>query len=193
MNTLKSNLKPERWVDLYADALFRFACKRINQRETAKELVQETFLSALKALPDFKGDVSEKNWLYTILKNKIIDYYRKKTPVYIEDLTTNEKEYNYSFDDSGHWKPEKSKPGWITNENDVLLNKEFMQVLAMCRKKLNEIQDAAFSMKYIDETNSDEICKELNISSSNYWVIIHRAKLMLRACIQKNWLNETEN
>lgn len=190
MNTLKSNLKPELWVDLYADALFRFACKRINQRETAKELVQETFLSALKALPDFKGDVSEKNWLYTILKNKIIDYYRKKTPVYIEDLTTSENEYSYSFDDSGHWKPENNKPGWITNENDVLLNNEFMRVLAMCRKKLNEIQDAVFSMKYIEETNSDEICNELNISSSNYWVIMHRAKLQLRACIQKNWLNE---
>ncbi|MBX7204664.1 MAG: sigma-70 family RNA polymerase sigma factor [Bacteroidia bacterium] len=190
MNTIKSNLNPELWVDLYADSLFRYACKRINQRETAKELVQETFLAALKALPNFKGAISEKNWLYTILKNKIIDYYRKKTPVYIEDFTTNEKEYSYSFDDSGHWKQEKSKPGWIANENDVLLNKEFMQVLAKCRQKLNEIQDAVFSMKYIDETNSEEICKELNITTSNYWVIMHRAKLLLRACIQKNWLNE---
>ena len=65
---------------------------------------------------------------------------------------------------------------------------EFMHVLNECKNRLNEVQNAVFTMKYIDGEDSEMICKELNISSSNYWVLVHRAKLKLRECLEKNWM-----
>ena len=67
--------------------------------------------------------------------------------------------------------------------------KEFYKILDYCKKKLQEMQHNVFVMKYMEDLDAEEICKVLNISSSNYWVIIHRAKLQLRKCIEQNWVN----
>ncbi len=72
-----NNLEPNSWVDNYADYLYRYAQSRVNDSAVAEDLVQETFLSAWKARERFEGRSSEKTWLSSILKNKIIDYYRK--------------------------------------------------------------------------------------------------------------------
>jgi len=70
-------LSPSEWISNYADALYAYAKPRVNDAQLAEDLVQETFLSAWKARDGFKGEASEKSWLFTILKNKIIDHYRK--------------------------------------------------------------------------------------------------------------------
>ena len=67
--------------------------------------------------------------------------------------------------------------------------KEFYGILDFCKKKLQEMQQSVFVMKYMDDLSAEEICKVLNISSSNYWVLIHRAKLQLRKCLELNWIN----
>ena len=81
-------------------------------------------------------------------------------------------------------------PGeWGIDYQDKLETNEFYSVLNECKKKLQDLQQSVFSMKYLEELESVEICKALGISSSNYWVLIHRAKLQLRACLEKNWIN----
>lgn len=177
-------LNPVDWVSKYSDELFGFAFFRVSNEETARDLIQDTFLSALRNQDSFKGEISEKNWLYFILKNKIIDHYRKnaKTPLTRINDQQNEDEF---FDESGHWKKELLPNPFSQAVNSQQHSFEFYEILEKCKKKLTEIQINLFSMKFLDEMESEEICKELEISSSNYWVLIHRIKLKIRKCIEK--------
>jgi len=181
-------LSPSEWISNYDDALYAYAKPRVNDAQLAEDLVQETFLSAWKARDGFKGEASEKSWLFTILKNKIIDHYRKKSKDIIQ-TGTGQDATDYFFNDAEHW-TEKDQPlNWGLEGADRLQQKEFYQVLENCKKKLQQQQQAVFVMKYMEDMDADEICKALNITSSNYWVLIHRAKLGLRACLEKNWIN----
>jgi RNA polymerase sigma-70 factor (ECF subfamily) len=179
------------WIEEYSDALFKFACNRVGDRETAKDLVQETFLSALQNLESFRGESSQKTWLISILKNKIIDYYRKSTkgksvPLIDEGGTSELDKY---FDEEGEWKSSAGPVSWNASGYQILRSKEFLEILQKCLSKLSDDRRSVFVSKYLDELESDEICKQLELTSSNYWVIMHRAKLQIRQCIEKNWIN----
>jgi len=178
------------WVEEYADAIFKFARVRVGDRETAKDLVQETFLSALQNIESFRGDSSQLTWLTAILKNKIIDYYRKRktansVPFIDEDGTSELDKY---FDEEGEWKSSAGPVSWNASGYQILRSKEFLETLQRCLSKLSDHGRSVFVSKYIDELDSEEICKQLDLTSSNYWVIMHRAKLQIRQCIEKNWL-----
>lgn len=186
MTAGKNILNPKLWVKTYADALFNFASIRVNDKEAAKDLVQETFLAALRNIDTFKGEISEKNWLYMILKNKIIDHYRKKASSLISQIESSSNENEY-FDEENHWQQNKLPKEWRIDYNSTLDSNEFLEILQQCMKRLSELLNMVFSMKYLDEKESDEICKELKITASYYWVILHRSKLQLRDCIEKKW------
>jgi RNA polymerase sigma-70 factor (TIGR02943 family) len=177
-------LNPKDWVAKYSDELFGFAYMRVSDEETARDLIQDTFLSALRNLETFKGEISEKNWLYFILKNKIIDHYRRNAKSPLTRIDVNESTDEY-FDESGHWKKEALPNPFNQSVNNQQHSFEFFEILEKCKRKLNELQLNLFSMKFLDEIDSKEICKELEISPSNYWVIIHRLKLKIRKCIEK--------
>ena len=72
-------LDPDHWVDAYGDYLYRCALQKVRDPAIAEDLVQETFLAALKSQKSFQGKASEKNWLVGILKNKVMDFWRKKS------------------------------------------------------------------------------------------------------------------
>ena len=181
-------LNPDKWVELYADALYSYTLPRVNDAALAEDLVQETFLSAWKARDGFKGDASEKSWLFTIIKNKIIDHYRKKAKDIVQPIADKDHSDGF-FDEADHW-TKGDKPGeWGIDFNDAVDNKDFYRVLDACKKKLQQIQQSVFVMKYMEDLDSAEICKALGITASNYWVLIHRAKLQLRTCLEKNWIN----
>lgn len=191
MSETKHHLKAEEWVDNYADMLFGYTVVRVKDEGIAEDIVQDTFLSAWNAREGYKGEASEKNWLFTILRNKITDHYRKLNRANVdfglEDDTQN------LFSENGHWTGDSAKKitDWKSeNVSQRVESKEFVQVLTRCRKKLKEIQNAVFTMKYLDDLDSSQICKVLGITSSNYWVLMHRAKLNLRNCIQKNWIDK---
>lgn len=187
MTQTENILNPKQWVKNYADTLYRFAVLRVNNEETAKDLVQETFLSALKNVENFRGEISEKNWLFTILKNKIIDHYRKKATSLVSQIDELLETANAYFDEEDHWKESTCPNDWKTDYSSPVESEEFQEILNKCLGKLSELMKIVFTMKYMDEKESEEICKELQISSSNYWVIMHRAKLQLRSCLEKNW------
>ena len=187
---VEKSLDSKRWVEQYANQLFKFAVSRIGNSELAKDLVQDTFLSALKNADGFRGDISEKNWLYTILKNKIIDHYKSKARAITSSLNEQLEKMNDYFDEDGNWHSMAKPTHWLVNDLQNIETKEFYGILDSCKKKLNELQHMVFTMKFMDDMNSDNICKELNISSSNYWVLMHRAKLQMRACLEKNWFKK---
>jgi RNA polymerase sigma-70 factor (TIGR02943 family) len=192
MNTLNTT----NWVKLYADYLLRYAMFRINDKILCEDLVQETFLSALKAKDNFKGNSSEKTWLISILKNKIIDEYRKKSKSMpsINDLEEEEIADARFFEkvpmNDYNWKKDQSPQDWSPNIEDKIIHKEYLQILRLCIGKLNATQIGILQAKYFEEENSETICKDFNISKSNYWVLVHRINLSLRKCIETNWFSK---
>jgi RNA polymerase sigma-70 factor (TIGR02943 family) len=183
-------LNPHQWVNAHADYLYAFAISRINDEEQAKDLVQETFLAALERIGNFEGKASERTWLTAILKNKVIDVYRKNSSgLRTTEIKEAEQEQDDFFDaDSGHWIKEHGPKEFGIEDKDHIINKEFEQVLQKCMQKLPVLWKAVFTMKHIEDEPTDIICTELKVSASNFWVIIHRTKLNLRACLQKNWI-----
>lgn len=183
-----SVLNPDKWISNYADILYAYTLPRVNDTSLAEDIVQETFLSAWRARDSYKGEASEKSWLFTICKNKIIDYYRKKGRDIVQPLQEHHATDDF-FDEAEHWTQEDKPVDWGMDQQQNIENKEFYKILDACRKKLQQVQQTVFSMKYMEDLDATEICKALGITSSNYWVLIHRAKLQLRACLEKNWIN----
>ncbi len=187
-NTLHQ-LDPKNWLDNYGDYLYSFARSRLGDAETAEDLVQETLLNAWRSKDRFEGRSSEKTWLVSILRNKIIDYYRKN--LVKGDDQSGKKETPIShFNDDGSWQPEATATNWNALATAQIESKEFFEAFNKCIDGLKGNSHAAFVMKYLDEEESEDICKALEITPSNFWVIIHRAKLKMRDCLDKNWFNQ---
>ncbi|MBS1530175.1 MAG: sigma-70 family RNA polymerase sigma factor [Bacteroidetes bacterium] len=170
--------------------MYAYARARVNDEEQARDLVQETFLAALEKMKTFEGRSSERTWLTAILRNKIIDVYRRRSSgLQQTELRPAEEEQADFFEhEYGHWNPEPAPKHFGLDEYDPLRGKEFEHILAQCLKKLPALWMSVFTMKHLDDESSEAICSELKLTSSNFWVIIHRAKLNLRACLQKNWI-----
>ncbi len=183
----EANNTLNEWIINYSDDFFNYICSRVIDKSAARDILQETFIAAWKNISSFKNESSEKTWLFSILKNKLTDYYRMKGREKI-DLPDN----SYFFDEADHW-TETAAPNQWEDAAASLNKKEFYMVLEQCKTKLTRVQQLAFTMKYIDEHEPHFICKVLQITTSNYWVIIHRCKLQLRSCLEKNWfLNDTK-
>ncbi|MEO6221257.1 MAG: sigma-70 family RNA polymerase sigma factor [Ginsengibacter sp.] len=181
MVTNDANQSVNDWINEYSDIFFDYLYNRVCDKTVAKDILQETFVAAWKNYSSFKNKSSEKTWLFSILKNKLMDHYRMQAKLKI-DLPDN----SYFFDESDHW-TESAEPRQWEDAAASLDTKEFYLVLDQCKSKLTPVQQLAFTMKYIDEHDPHFICKVLKITTSNYWVIIHRCKLQLRNCMENNW------
>lgn len=179
-------------MNKYADELYGFAMSKTGNSALAEDLVQETFLSGLNSLHNFRAESSERTWLFSILKFKIADHYRKASTKYEtrhSDLGKEEEDHtdNY-FTEDGVWK-DKSSPGdWGIDHSKAIENKELAEALNGCIEKLPATQKQLILLKLVEERETEYVCKELKITTTNYWVIIHRAKLQLRSCLEKKWL-----
>ena len=181
---------PRNWVTLYADDLYSFASARISNRELAKDLVQDTFLAALKGYENFKEESSLRTWMTSILKNKITDAYRKKSSFSSSSVKEQLQEQNTDlfFEQNGHWRESHYPQPWSVETSNPLEAREFQGILQQCMDKLPALWRSVFSMKHLEDEESVTICKELSLSPSNFWVIMHRTKLSLRACLEKRWM-----
>jgi len=179
---------PIGWVEKYADYLYHFALTRLRDEEVARDLVQDTFLAALQQLGKFEGKSDEKTWLTAILKNKVVDFFRKQGSKGLQQVVKAENEQQVFFDpDNGHWNAQHYPKAFGLDDDNPMLTKELGYILNSCLKKLPALWFAVFSMKHMDDLKSEKICAELRLTDSNFWVIMHRTKLNLRACLQKHW------
>lgn len=184
----KHLLNPDKWIDDYADYLFNYAITRVNDSDIAKDLVQETFFAGLKSAKNFEGKATERTWLVAILKRKIIDYYRKinskkgKAEVRMDFYDHGENE--------GRWIEERVPQTWGNDTDKAIESEELKATIDQCIANLPEKYAMVFTMKTIQGFETEEICKELNITASNLWVIIHRARTQLRKCMEENWFKK---
>ncbi|RYG31258.1 MAG: sigma-70 family RNA polymerase sigma factor [Chitinophagaceae bacterium] len=190
-STNNHTIDPQHWVNRYADYLYSYAAFRIKDPDLARDLVQETFLAALERREKFEGRSSEKTWLTAILKNKVVDIYRSKSSGLCKDsvaASVDAAAEGFFNPYDGHWNDQHSPAEFGIESQDAVENKEFVKILEACMNRLPALWLSVFSMKHIDEETTNQICKELKISASNFWVIIHRTKVNLRSCLQKHWL-----
>lgn len=183
-------LNPHLWVSKFADYLYVYAIMRVNDQDLARDLVQDTFLAALERKDKFEGRSSEKTWLTAILKNKIVDVYRSRSSggADYDNAAAEQTSQDFFNHDNGHWNDEHSPIAMGIEQPDAIENKEFQKILLACMKKLPSLWLSVFTMKHIEEQSTKSICKELKVTASNFWVIIHRTKVNLRSCLQKNWI-----
>jgi RNA polymerase sigma-70 factor (TIGR02943 family) len=184
--SISSDLDPSLWLQNHGDVLYRYALARVRSPHTAEDLVQDTFLAALKGAQSFSGRSAERTWLVGVLKHKIIDHFRKHKRMFLqEDLETREPDPENYLDRKGTWKVGQS--AWITQPEKAAERTEFWQALNGCLDKLNERQRAVFVLRELQEQDAEDICSSLDISLSNLWVLLHRARLQLKSCLEHNW------
>ncbi|MFM7022705.1 MAG: sigma-70 family RNA polymerase sigma factor [Flavobacteriales bacterium] len=174
-----------QWVNEFTDELFRYAYYKVSDKEIAEDLVQNTFLAAVSSFNNFKQESSPKTWLYSILKNKIMDHHRIKFRR-AEVKSDDDSILDFFFTEGYHWKNETSPEEWDHTE-ELLDNEDFNLTLKNCLDKLPPKWNAALQLKYMEDRDGKIICQELDITATNFWQILHRAKLQLRECIERNW------
>jgi len=191
-------LEPEHWLEKHGDYLFSYAMLRLNHTEKAEDLIQETFLSALASRDSFRGNSTERTWLISILKRKIIDHYRKKyrqDPSHDEDFgsrITDPVFFRQQDPYRGHWKDGEGPNSHSLLPEGGLEQEELASVIRICIELLPPQLATVFIMKMIDGEDADLICKEMGITPSNLWVMLHRSRLKMRKCLEKKWLETKE-
>jgi len=177
---------PTEWVDLYGDFLFSYAFSKVRDRVIAQELVQECFLSALKSQESFLGTSSEKTWLTSILKHKIIDHIRGKYQG-MNALTDSVDVTESLFDQTGHWKVPPQK--WSTTPHEELEESELILQIEQCVDKLSDQHRELYSLRLENEVSTEECCNIFGVTATNLGVLLHRVRHQLRRCLEVNWFS----
>jgi len=175
------------WVEEYTDSMFSWAVYKISDEEVAKDILQDTFFAISKNYEKFNGSSKAKTWIFSILNNKISDYYRIK---YRNSEKISFENVSNFFDEHGSWKDENRPSNWSDSENELVDDEEFIAVLNYCLENLPPKYNTIVQMKYFLTQKSETICKDLDISTTNFWQLMHRAKLKLRDCIENNWFEK---
>lgn len=186
-------LDPERWVDEHGDYLFHYALSRLRNPAIAEDFVQETLLSALRSQTRYEGRSTERTWLTGILRNKMLDHFRKAgRETSFTDLNFHADEEAQAFDRPDfpdHWTDEAGPAEW-QDAGASLDHEAFWRAFHLCTGKLPDRIARVFLMRELDSLSSEEICGILNISPNNLWVMLHRARMALRRCLETNWFTQ---
>jgi RNA polymerase sigma-70 factor (ECF subfamily) len=184
--------RPENWVEQHGDYLYRFALSRLRDAKTAEEVLQETFVAALQSLDRFEGRSSERTWLAGILKHKILDHFRRSgRETGLADRDEPADVHPEWFDQDGHWKLDENSPAEWGDPGRALEQARFWAAMGRCLGELPARTARAFTLREIDAEETDAICKELEITPTNLWVMLHRARLHLRRCLELHWIGRT--
>jgi RNA polymerase sigma-70 factor (ECF subfamily) len=184
METSVSQCDPSQWLEKHGDVLYSYAISRLRNPDAAEEVVQEAFLGAIRNISQYRNDGAEGAWLMGILKRKVIDRLRADAKKE-EHLDGDDQVVAGLFDDRGNWSFAARKSSEL--RLDSIEQREFHEILARCLQHLPQNQAAVFIQREVEEKTTDVICKELGITSTNLWVLMHRARLRLVECIKARW------
>ncbi len=184
MKMNRETINSQQWVERYGDGMFRFTLLRVNDEVHAEDIVQDTFLAAFEAKDSFAGLSSEKTWLFGILKNKIMEHYReiKKNRKFDLSLEDDRDPCESDFDGKGHW---RSLPfHWGIDPEKAVADKELLQTFLNCINTLSPKFRQLYVLREIEGFDSETLCSELDITPNNLWVMLHRARNLLKKCME---------
>jgi RNA polymerase sigma factor (sigma-70 family) len=187
MDTNEKSKIFEKWVSQYSDELYSWALYKTSSKETAEDLVQETFISGFKSFDKFENRSQPKTWLMAILNNKIVDNYRANSKSsFISSEENCSRISDAMFNKNNFWNDDTILEVWnidgLSQKNEILENH-----LKNCLNELPPKWNLALTYKYLSHKKADAICQELEITLTNYWQIVHRAKLLLKKCVETKW------
>lgn len=201
-------INPELWVEQYGEVLFRAAMAKLADAATAEDLVQETLLSALQGYKRFQGTASFQTWLLGILKRKIADHYRHKQVVdrtvdktnrFVTTETRDGHEESPSeFNSKGDWnsipQPWNIRGGdsQTKKPDELAQDLEFWNVIDNCTGEMPEHLSRAFKQRALVGNKTTSICEEEGISQKNLSVRLHRARLLIRRCLEVRWFGDSD-
>lgn len=171
-------------------ALLRFALLQLRNRSLAEDVVQDALLALLEKPEQFGGRSSLRTYAIGILKYKIIDILRaakREIPIETEDERPQDDVIDALFRANGHT---HTMPNPWGDPEQALAQKDFFRVLEICLENLPAKTARIFMMREWLELETDEICKELGISTSNAWVMLYRARVRLRECLDHHWFGK---
>lgn len=172
----------KQWIQQYSSDLLNRAIYLVSDKEEAKDIVQDVFFAAYSGYKSYKGNSSAKTWLFSILKNKVSDYYRKKyrDPSHIS--------LESFFDEGGSWKNGDSLLEDWDKTSKTGEYAEFDLSLEMCIEHLAPKWKIPVKLYYLKEKKSPEICQEIGLTTTNLWKILQRARLQIRECLENKEL-----
>ena len=176
-----------RDLETHRQALFKFAMLQLRNEAHAEDAVQETMVAAIQGAERFAGDSSVRTWLIGILKHKIIDHFRKASreqPLDPGNDETSLDDFDGLFKEDGHFIDE---PCAWANPEQALSQSKFFEVLERCMEGLPKNTARVFTMREVMGSDTDEICRELSITANNCWVLLYRARMALRSCLEQRW------
>lgn len=183
-------VSPQALLALRADML-RFAQLQLRDHGAAEDLVQEAIEAALRKASSFAGQSTLKTWVFAILRNRIIDHLRQASrTVALSSLVADDDDWqdrlDALFNERGHWQPALRPVAWQDPE-ESMQSRQFWAVFETCLDHLPPATGRVFMMREFLGFESDEICSQLGITTSNCHVILHRARLKLRTCLDSGW------
>lgn len=180
------------WLDEHGDALYRYARARVRRRELAEDLVQDTFVAALQAQGRFHGRSSVRTWLLSILKHKIVDHYRRASdaepPADVASIEGADPIRGRFFGPDGLWR--RAVASWKTPDK-ALEDREFWEVFDGCLGRLPRALASVFFLREVEGLEMGELRRGLQLSEGNVRVRLHRARLLLRECLERHWFAAT--
>lgn len=174
--------------------LFRYALLQLRDNELADDIVQETLLAAWQSAAAFAGKAGLRTWLIGILKHKIADHWRRSSrevaaaDVEFSDRDDDEADEDAFFMKNGHW---IGGPRTWQDPEAALKQQEFWLIYETCQNKLPPKMAQVFMLRELVGLEADEVCRETGLSEANYWVVMHRARLRLRECLDVRWFNQS--
>ncbi|AEF99560.1 sigma-70 family RNA polymerase sigma factor [Methylomonas methanica] len=189
---MTDNPLSEQLLAEHRPVLFRYALLQMRDAELADDAVQEALLSAWQSSASFAGKAGLRTWLIGILKHKIADHWRRSTNDVIfsdinqfdsEDADTDEDAF---FMRNGHW---HSGPSAWNDPEAAFKQQEFWAIYETCQNNLPPKMARVFMLRELVGLEADEVCQEIGLSEANYWVVMHRARLRLRECLEIRWFN----
>lgn len=180
---MKKNEELKSWVNKYSESLLKRAMYLLSDKDDAKDVVQEVFLSAFSSYDTFEGKSNPLTWLTSILNRKVADFYRKKYK------SEPHIKLDHFFDEKGSWRNDGVLNDWDVSlkETELLDDQDFNKTLEDCIEELPSRWKIPLKMYYLQEKKAPDVSQELNISTTNLWKILQRSRMQLRECLDFNW------
>jgi len=173
--------------------MLRFARMQLRDDAIAEDMVQEALIAAMTNAAGFAGRAAFKTWMFAILRNKIVDYLRRYAREvsgadFVDSSNPDAADFDTLFDQRGFWNPDERPATWSDPEAS-LSQKQFWAVFDICLNDLPEKVARVYTMREFLDLDTAEICTQLGISRNNCWVILHRARMGLRECLENRWFH----